>query len=81
MSQKKSMSGLLSILVLSVVGLALTPSIQGQVTTFLASGSVGDLNLTISGSTRAIVSLFPMFWVILMIAIPVSYIAFWLKGA
>lgn len=81
MSQKKSMAGLLSILVLSIVGLALTPAIQSQVTTFLASGTTGDLNLTVSGSTRAIVSLFTMFWVILMIAIPVSYIAFWLKGA
>ena len=80
MSQKKSMSGLLSILVLSIVGLALTPAINGQVTMFLASGSLGDLNLTISGSTRAIVGLFPLFWVILMVAIPVSYIAFWLKG-
>ena len=74
------MSGLISILVLSIVGLALTPSIQGQVTTFLASGSAGDLNLTIAASTRAIVGLFSLFWVILMIAIPVAYIAVWLKS-
>lgn len=79
MSQKKNMSGLISILVLCIVGLALTPSIQGQVTLFLASGSVGDLNLTISGSTRAIISLFPLFWVILMITIPTAYIAIWLR--
>ena len=79
MSQEKNMSGLLKILILSVVGLALTPPIQAQVTIYLASGSHGDLNLTIGGSTRAIIGLFPMFWVILMIAIPVAYIAVWLK--
>jgi len=73
----KNMQGLLAILVLSIVGLALSPAIQAQVTTILATGSSGDLNMT--GSARAIIGLFPMFWVILMIAIPVAYIAVWLK--
>ena len=76
-TQEKSMRGLLSILILSIVGLALSPAIQAQVTTILATGSSGDLNMT--GSARAIIGLFPMFWVILMIAIPVAYIAVWLK--
>jgi len=79
MSEKKNITGLISICVMAVVGLALTPSIQGQVTRFLASGKTGDLNLTISGSTRAIISLFTLFWVILMIAIPVAYIVVWLR--
>jgi len=77
MSEKKGMSGLLAVLVLSIVGLALTPAIQAQVTTILATGSTGDLNMT--GSARAIIGLFPMFWVILMISIPVAYIAIWIK--
>ena len=77
MSQQKDMNGLLKILILAVVGLALTPSVQAQVTTILANSVTGDLNMT--GPQRAIIALFPMFWVILMIAIPVSYIAVWLR--
>jgi len=80
MSEKKGMSGLLKILVLSLVGLAVSPAIQSQVTTITASGSSGDLNLSLAGSTRALITLFPMFWVILMIAIPVTAIALWLKS-
>jgi len=77
MSQKKNMSGLISILVLCIVGLALSPAIQAQVTTILANTVTGDLNMT--GPGRAIIGLFPLFWVILMITIPTAYIAVWLR--
>ena len=76
MSEKKNMSGLIKVFLLSIVGLALTPTIQENVTAVTGEG--GD-NLT--GSAKAIMQLFPMFWVILMIAIPVAYVAVWLKGA
>jgi len=76
MSEKKNMSGLIKVFLLSIVGLALTPTIQENVTGVTGTG--GD-NLT--GSAKAIMELFPMFWVILMIAIPVAYVAVWLKGA
>ena len=70
MSEKKNMSGLIKVFLLSIVGLALTPTIQENVTGVTGTG--GD-NLT--GSAKAIMELFPMFWVILMIAIPVAYVA------
>ena len=76
MGEKKNMSGLIKVFLLSIVGLALTPTIQENVASVTGTG--GN-NLT--GSARAIMLLFPMFWVILMIAIPVAYVAVWLKGA
>jgi len=79
MSEKRNMGGLLKVLILSIVGLALSPAIQAQVTRITASGKTGDLNLSLAGSTRAIIGLFPMFWVILMIAIPVYFLSIWLK--
>ena len=77
MSQKKNIAGLISILVLSIVGLALTPSINALVTTTIAHATTGDINMSVT--SRSIVGLFPLFWVILMISIPVAYIAVWLK--
>jgi len=77
MSEKKNISGLIKILVLAIVGLALTPSIQALVTTTIAHTVTGDINM--STTSRSIIGLFPLFWVILMIAIPVTYIAIWLK--
>ncbi|MBA7602420.1 hypothetical protein ES703_09509 [subsurface metagenome] len=79
MSDKRNMGGLLKLVILSVVGLSLTPSIQAQVTRITASGATGDLNLTLAGATRAIIGLFPLFWIILMVAIPVYFISIWLK--
>lgn len=85
MSEKKNMSGLIKILLLSIVGLALTPTIQNNVDyiTHANNGTAGfpagGNNLT--GSSRTILALFPLFWVILMISIPVAYVAVWLKGA
>lgn len=78
MSHTKSMSGLISVFLLAVVGLALTPTIVqsvGNIT--VAAGGSGNL----TGAALTIMTLFPMFWVILMIAIPVAYVAIWLKGS
>ena len=85
MTEKKSISGLLKILILSVVGLALTPTLQENVAnvTHANNGTAGvpagGNNLT--GASRTILALFPLFWAILMIAIPVAYVAVWLKGS
>jgi len=77
MSEKKDLGGLITVFLISIVGLALTPTVQAQGTLLITTGS-GKGNLT--GSAKAIMELFPMFWVILMIAIPVAYIAVWLKA-
>ena len=90
----RTMTGLLTIFLISIVGLALTPSIKSNVDHVTsiddtdrpgysakenATGIIGD-NLT-RGSARNILLLFPMFWVILMIAIPVTYVTLWLRGS
>ena len=84
MSEKKNMSGLIKVFLLSIVGLALTPSIQTNVTnvTWANNGTAGfpALGNNLTGSSRAILVIFPLFWVILMIAIPVAYVAVWLRG-
>ena len=77
MSEKKGLSGLITVFLISIVGLALTPTVQANVTLLTETG-LGKGNLT--GSAKAIMELFPMFWVILMISIPVAYIAVWLRG-
>lgn len=75
-----NISKLISVVLLAVVGLALTPSIQEMVT-----GATGIHNGTwpgnLSGASSSLFSLFPLFWTILMIAIPVSYVAITLKGS
>ena len=72
---KKSIGGLISLFLLCVVGMALTPIIQEQV---VAITGTGGNNLT--GSARTIMLMFPLFWVILMIAIPVAGVAVYLKN-
>jgi len=78
LADKKNLAGLITVFLLAIVGLALTPTIGEQVDICVASGA-GKGNLT--GAAKTIMELFPMFWVILMIAIPVAYIAVWLRGA
>lgn len=86
MSSKKSISGLISLFLLCIVGLALTPIVQENV-----AGITGDVmdnssgtpvyyydNLT--GSSRTLMKMFPLFWVILMIAIPVAGVSVYLKS-
>jgi len=84
MSEKKNVVGLILICVMAVVGLAVSPSIQSAVdyVTWSNNGTAGfpagGDNLT--GTSKIILELFPLFWVILMIAIPVAYIALWLRS-
>jgi len=80
---KKSIGGLISLFLLCVVGLALTPIINSSVADIVHAnnGTAGfpaeGNNLT--GSSRTIMAMFPLFWVILMIAIPVASVAVYLK--
>lgn len=93
MSEKRNTKGLVIAFLMIVVGLAITPTIQNS-TAYItsiddtdrpgysnyenATGIIGD-NLT-RGAARNIVLLMPMFWIIMMIAIPVVYVGKWLKG-
>ena len=53
----------------SVVGLALTETVNNQ---------VGNATVNMSaGATRTMLELFPMFWIIYLIGIPVTAIAIW----
>lgn len=78
MSHTKNMSGLITVFLLAIVGLALTPVIVTSVTT-VVTPTAGQYNL--SGAGLTMMNLFPMFWTILMIAIPVAYVAIWLRGS
>ena len=71
---KMSIGGLITLFLIAIVGLALTPVVVSSVVGVTGTG--GD-NLT--GASKTIMELFPLFWVILMIAIPVAGIAVWLK--
>ena len=66
----KNLSGLIFTFLLSIVGLALTPVVAESVETAVA-------NLT--GAAATILDLFPLFWVIMMIAIPIAAVVVWLK--
>ncbi len=80
---KKDIGGLITLFLLCVVGMALTPIIQEQVTviTWANNGTAGfpPLGYNLTGSARTIMLMFPLFWVILMIAIPVAGVAVYLK--
>lgn len=71
------MSGIIALLLILVVGLALTPTIVDLVTTSVAGGSGVD-NLT--GAAAAIVNLVPLFWVLLMIGVVLAGVIVWLKN-
>ena len=73
---KMNIGGLITCFLIMIVGLALTPTVVNSVG--LVTGTGGD-NLT--GAALALMNILPLFWVILMIAIPVAYIAIWMKGS
>ena len=84
MSDTKSTKTLIMVFIMAIVGLAFTPSISEAITlvTWTNNGTAGfpptgTGNLT--GPARAVASLFPLFWVIGLIAIPVYYVRVWLK--
>lgn len=76
---KLDIGKLIAVFLMAVVGLAFTPAIQELVT-----GSTGVANATwpgnLSGASADVFVLFPLFWTILMIAIPVAYISIQLKA-
>ena len=71
------MSGIIALLLILVVGLALTPTIVDLCTTAIAGGSGVD-NLT--GAGAAIINLVPLFWVILMIGVTLAGVIVWLRS-
>ncbi|MHC4573392.1 MAG: hypothetical protein ACYS76_04560 [Planctomycetota bacterium] len=76
---KLNIGKLIAVFLMAVVGLAFTPTIQEMVT-----GSTGVANATwpgnLSGASSDIMTLFPLFWTILMIAIPVAYVTLQLRA-
>ena len=74
---RKDMSGIIALLLILVVGLALTPTIVDLVATSVGGGSGAD-NLT--GAAAAIIALVPLFWIILMIGVTLAGIVVWLRG-
>lgn len=75
MSEKRNIGGLIAAFLMIIVGISLTPTVGEAVDHITGTG--GD-NLT--GAALTIASLIPMFWIIMMIAVPVAYIGLWLKG-
>lgn len=71
------MSGIIALVLILVVGLALTPTVVELATTAVAGGSGVD-NLT--GAAAAIISLVPLFWVILMIGVVMAGLVVWLRS-
>lgn len=70
-SDKKGLGGLMFVFLLSVVGLSLTPTVQDMVDDAVA-------NLTAGSAAATLLNLFPLFWVILLIAIPIAAIYTWM---
>ena len=71
------MSGIIALLLILVVGLALTPTIVGLVATAVGGGSGVD---NITGAAAAIIALVPLFWVILMIGVVLAGLIVWLRS-
>lgn len=69
-----SIGDIIGVFLPSVVGLALSPTVLGTVTNTTVNMS--------AGATKSMLELFPVFWVIYLIGIPVSAIAvyFYVKG-
>ena len=80
----KNVQTMILVFLLSIVGLALTPTVSEYIAdiTHANNGTAGfpagGNNLT--GGARSVMAMFPLFWVILMIAIPVSYVGLYLRG-
>jgi hypothetical protein len=66
--KEMSISSVIAIFLPSVVGLSLTPTVQSTVNTTANAMAVGS-------AQRTLIELFPMFWSIYLIGIPVSAIA------
>lgn len=71
------MSGIIALLLILVVGLALTPTVVDLVATAVGGGS-GAANVT--GAAAAIIALVPLFWVILMVGVVLAGVVVWLRS-
>jgi uncharacterized membrane protein (DUF106 family) len=70
LSEKKGIAGVIMTFLISVVGLVLTPTVQD-----LVDDAVGNL----TGPAQDILDLFPLFWVIMLIGIPIGAIYLYFK--
>lgn len=67
-----SIGDIISVFLGCVVGLALTPTVTGLVTTIASAMS--------AGAAKSLLELFPLFWVIFLTAIPVVQISTEVRG-
>jgi hypothetical protein len=75
-------SVILGSFIVAVIGLSVTPTIASLVTqgaTNMSFTGAGQPNITYT-SAISILDLFPLFWVLLMIAIPVVAVGLYFKG-
>lgn len=78
------MSGIIGLCLILVIGLALTPTIAESVNNITHANNgtagfpAGGTNLT--GAARAIMTLVPLFWVILVIGVVMSGVVIWLRS-
>ncbi len=71
------MSGIIGLLLILVVGLALTPTVVELVATAVGGGQGAD---NVTGAAAAIIALVPLFWVILMIGVVLAGVVVWLRS-
>jgi hypothetical protein len=72
----------IGVFVVSMLGLSVTPTIASLVTqgaTNLSFTGAGQPNITYTSAIN-ILELFPLFWVVLMIAIPIVAVGLYFKG-
>ena len=79
---KRDMGGIMALFLIIIVGLALTPTIQDMVLTatsgtYNATDGTGAGNL--SGASRAIYLLVPLFWIIIVVAVGMAGLIVWLR--
>lgn len=74
--EKKDMGGIIVLMLILVVGLALTPTIVDLIQTAVAQ-THDEFNM--SGAALAIINLVPLFWVIMIIGVVLSGVIVWLK--
>jgi hypothetical protein len=89
-ADKNSLQKLILVFIMAVVGLVFTPSIQTEVTDITQidptnrpgysayENRTGIIGNNLSSPARNILALFPLFWVIILIAIPVYHTRRWL---
>lgn len=72
---KQDMGQIIKTFLLMIIGLALTPTVQEQVTNITGAGT-GNL----TGAAKAICVLVPLFWVIIIVGIGMGAVYHFMKG-